>query len=111
MGLVEEGKADSQATEKQLRDILYPMLKKPIDHLVLGCTHYPFLTPALKKILPENVVIVDCSRAVAKQTRRLLDLHNLHNKVGGRITYYTTASPKIEFWKSFGVYYVNQLTI
>jgi glutamate racemase len=111
VGLVEEGKADSQATEKQLRDILYPMLKKPIDHLVLGCTHYPFLTPALKKILPENVTIVDCSRAVAEQTRRLLDLHNLYNKSGGRTTYHSTASPKIELWESFGVDHVNQVAI
>lgn len=111
VGLVEEGKADSQATEKQLRDILYPMLKKPIDHLVLGCTHYPFLTQALRKILPENVAIVDCSTSVAEQTRRLLDLNNLYNKSGGRTAYYTTASPKIDLWKSFGVDHVNQLKI
>jgi glutamate racemase len=87
------------------------MLKKPIDHLVLGCTHYPFLTPALKKILPENVTIVDCSTAVAEQTRRLLGLHNLYSESGGRATYYSTACPKIELWESFGVDHVNQVAI
>ncbi|MDA9202345.1 glutamate racemase [Flavobacteriaceae bacterium] len=111
VGLVEEGKANSEATEKQLRDILSPMLEKPIDHLVLGCTHYPFLTQTLKKILPENVTIVDCSAAVAKQTHRLLDLHNLHNTKGGMTRYYSTATPEIDVWKSFGVEQINQVEI
>mgnify|MGYP005732212251 CR=1 FL=1 len=73
--------------------------------------HYPFLTQTLRKILPENVAIVDCSTAVAEQTRRLLDLNNLYNKSGGRTAYYTTTSPKIDLWKSFGVDHVNQLKI
>jgi glutamate racemase len=111
VGLVEEGKANSEATEKQLLDILSPMLEKPIDHFVLGCTHYPFLTQTLKKILPENVTIVDCSSAVAKQTHRLLDLHNLHNRKGGMTRYYSTATPEIEVWKSFGVEQINQVEI
>ena len=87
------------------------MLEKPIDHLVLGCTHYPFLTQTLKKILPENVTIVDCSSAVAKQTHRLLDLHNLHNTNGGMTRYYSTATPEIEVWKSFGIEQINQVEI
>ena len=111
VGLVEEGKANSEATEKQLRDILSPMLEKPIDHLVLGCTHYSFLTQTLKKILPENITILDCSSPVAKQTDRLLELDNLNNTNGGKIRYYSTAVPDIEVWKSFGVNQINKLEI
>ncbi|MBT5788343.1 MAG: glutamate racemase [Flavobacteriaceae bacterium] len=111
VALVEKGKEASEATEKQLREILSPMLEKPIDHLVLGCTHYPFLTHTLKKILPEHVTIVDCSTAVAKQTHRLLDLHNLHNSSGGTTTYYSTTSPEFDVWKSFGVEQVSGVKI
>jgi glutamate racemase len=111
VALVEKGEAASEATEKQLRQILSPMLEKPIDHLVLGCTHYPFLRHALKKILPENITIVDCSIAVAKQTHRLLDLHNLHNSSGGTTTYYSTTSAEVSIWKSFGVEQVSQVEI
>ncbi len=111
VALVEKGKEASEATEKQLREILSPMLEKPIDHLVLGCTHYPFLTHTLKKILPKHVTIVDCSTAVAKQTHRLLDLHNLRNSSGGTATYYSTTSPKFDVWKSFGVEQVSQVEI
>ena len=111
VGLVEQGKANSKATEKQLRDILSPMLEKPIDHLVLGCTHYSFLTQTLKKILPKNITILDCSSPVAKQTDRLLELNNLNNTNGGNISYYSTAIPNIEVWKSFGVNQISKLEI
>jgi glutamate racemase len=111
VSLVEEGKANSETTEQQLREILSPMLEKPIDHLVLGCTHYPFLTQTLKKILPKNVTVMDCSAAVAKQTNRLLDFHNLHNTKGGKTAYYSTATPEIDVWNSFGVAEVKQVEI
>ena len=111
VALVEDGRAASEVTEKQLREILSPMLEKPFDHLVLGCTHYAFLTKTLKKILPENVKIVDCSAAVAKQTHRLLDVHNLHNTSGGNTSYYSTTSTALDIWKSFGVTKVKQVEI
>jgi glutamate racemase len=87
------------------------MLKKPIDHLVLGCTHYPFLNKPLKSILPKNVTIVDCGEAVAKQTKRLLESREILNTVGGRTNYYSTAFPNKKLWKMFGVIEVNQTAI
>jgi glutamate racemase len=48
------------------------MLKKNIDHLVLGCTHYPFFIPTLADILPKDIAIVNPAPAVAKQTARVL---------------------------------------
>ena len=38
-----------------LKKYLNPMVKENIDHLVLGCSHYPFLIPIIKKIIPENI--------------------------------------------------------
>ena len=62
-----------------------PMIKANIDHLVLGCSHYPFLIPRLKLILPKSVKIIDSGEAVAKQTWSILkdnDLLNQHNTAG-----------------------------
>lgn len=70
--LVEKGMADSVEAEQLLRSYVEPMLKKGIDELVLGCTHYPFFIPILKRILPHAVEIVDPSPAVARQAVRLL---------------------------------------
>lgn len=109
--LVEEGKANSSEATAQLKKDLAPMLANPIDHLVLGCTHYPFLRNALEYILPKGVTIVDCGYAVAKQTDRLLERHHLHEKSAGNITYYSTKKPNEKLWKLFGVNDVKLLEI
>lgn len=109
--LVEEGNAESIHAEMQLRRDLAPMLNHPIDHLVLGCTHYPFLRKTLKKILPKNVTIVDCGEAVAKQTKRLMEKHELQNEGDGKTAYFTTAIPNKNLWALFGIDAVEHMAI
>ena len=53
------------------------MLNYNIDHLVLGCTHYPYLIPQIQNIVGDNVKIIDSGEAVAKQTKAILKKHNL----------------------------------
>lgn len=109
--LVENGEAMSLEAENQLRHDLAPMLQKPIDHLVLGCTHYPFLRETLLRILPKNVTIVDCGYAVAKQTHRLLEQHDLLQNSNGETTYFSTHAPNTSLWQMFGVAAVSQVSI
>ena len=94
-GLVEMVENDQGETEENLailHTLTAPLLDQGMDTLVLGCTHYPFLAPSLKKILPETVKIIDNSPAVAKQIERLLPLNTSTSK--GNIRYYTTGEKK-----------------
>ncbi len=98
-GLVEEveaGKLDAPQTEAILRHCLEPMLEKGIDALTLGCTHYPFLIPIIKKIVGPQVKIIDPSPAVARQTKRVLEREGLLNHTPRRVryTFYTTGNPE-----------------
>jgi glutamate racemase len=43
-----------------------------MDTLVLGCTHYPFATEALRQLVGKDVVLLEAGAPVARQTRRLL---------------------------------------
>ena len=56
--LVERGKMDTAETEALLRQILSPYIGQ-LDAIVLGCTHYPFVADAVRKVLGENVQILD----------------------------------------------------
>ncbi len=78
--LIEDGKLDSEEIDKLLEIYLKPMLQKNIDNLVLGCTHYPYLIPQIRKIVGKNVNIIDSGKAVANQTKVILDKFNLLNK-------------------------------
>ena len=75
--LIEEGRIDTPEMMALLEQYLRPMVAKGMDYLVLGCTHYPYLTSLISEILPENVRIMDSAQAVAKQTERILSQNNL----------------------------------
>ncbi|SHK75727.1 glutamate racemase [Maribacter aquivivus] len=70
--MIENGNLQSDELYQLLEGYIRPMLEKGMDYLVLGCTHYPYLIPLLKKMLPENVTIIDSGQAVARQTRTVL---------------------------------------
>mgnify|MGYP000235825449 CR=1 FL=1 len=99
--LIESGKAEAPDTKELLKTILTPMLEKNIDFLVLGCTHYPYLIPVLKDLLPSSVKIIDSGEAVARQTKAILNQENLLNSAeeDGRHQFFTNAD--VEVLKSF----------
>ena len=94
--LIEDDKIDSLMTFNLLKSYLKPLVKADIDHLVLGCSHYPFLIPVLKKIVPDEVTIIDSGEAVAKQTKNILKTNDLiNNKVIPKYLFYTNGNPVI----------------
>ena len=97
VGLIESGKLNSPETTERLKELLIPMFRAEIDHLVLGCTHYPLLIPQLKNLLPERVKIVDCGLPVALQTRAVLSKKNWLRKHGPPSEHqvYTSGDPEI----------------
>jgi glutamate racemase len=77
--LVEAGDLESPEVYRLLEKYLRPMLDAGADHIVLGCTHYPFLIPAIRKIAGEQVHLVDPAPAVAQRVKTLLEQHHLLN--------------------------------
>ena len=75
--LIENGKLYSDEMKRLLKLYLQPMIDTNIDYLVLGCTHYPYLIPILLDLLPKGVKIIDSGEAVARQTKAVLEKHNL----------------------------------
>jgi glutamate racemase len=80
VALIEQGSIDSEEIIASLTTYMQPMINAHIDYLVLGCTHYPYLIPILKKLLPENVTIIDSGAAVARQTKAIMSTHHLLEK-------------------------------
>lgn len=76
--LVENNQMHTPEAEALLKKYLQPMLDEKIDQLVLGCTHYPFLTPMIQQVVGEQVNIINPAPAVARQTKAILEKHHLH---------------------------------
>lgn len=101
VSLIENGAINSDEMKTLLKGFLQPMIEAHIDYLVLGCTHYPYLIPLLSKMLPESVKIIDSGEAVARQTKVVLEQHNLLNTQieKGEYVFYTNG--KLEVMKMF----------
>jgi len=95
--LIEEGKITSTEMYNVLTSYLSPMIQQNIDYLVLGCSHYPYLIPVIKKILPDTIDIIDSGEAVAKQTKNILSAKGLLNPhlEKGTQTFYTNGDADI----------------
>jgi glutamate racemase len=95
--LIENGDLDSLEMKELLESYLLPMVEKNIDYLVLGCSHYPYLIPQIKKIIPPSIEIIDSGEAVAKQTKKILEEQQLLNDSNNNASqiFYTNSNPKV----------------
>jgi len=69
---VEKGMLDGPQVEALIHRCIDPMLAAGADHIVLGCTHYPFLQPVIERLAGPAVTVVNPAPAVARQAKRLL---------------------------------------
>src|SRR5215469_373458 len=73
--LVEEGWVEHPVTEQVARIYLGDAMaesSEKADVLVLACTHYPLLTPLLRRITAEQVKIVDSAESTARVVMNML---------------------------------------
>ncbi|HEX8993969.1 MAG TPA: glutamate racemase [Candidatus Paceibacterota bacterium] len=73
--LVEAGEHRSDIADLVLAQYLKPLLKKRIDTLVLGCTHYGHLETKIKKIVTSDVSVISEGKIVAKKLKDYLKRH------------------------------------
>lgn len=79
--IVEEGwtgNNDTVAVET-LKRYLAPMIDAGVDTIILGCTHFPVLTGAIKNILGDKVTLVNMGVSTACAVKELLENGNALN--------------------------------
>jgi glutamate racemase len=97
VALAEEGLTDGQIAEDMVRHYLGEHFDgaDAADCLVLGCTHFPLLAPALRRVLGPAPVMIDCAEAVAAQAADALAHSGLAvaGGQGGGLSLITTDAP------------------
>ena len=105
MDCVEKGAFETPETLALLEQYVTPLLKRRADRLVLGCTHYPFLTYAIKQTIDKsvgnqarNIELIDPAPAVARQLARTLTANSIAadaQKSDPQIRFFATGANKL----------------
>lgn len=95
--LIEAGDANGEATLELLAEHLEPIQDAGADTLVLGCTHYPFLRKAIRKLLGDSINLIDTSDAVVRQLKRKLEAQSKYADDGtcGSIKFISSKDAKL----------------
>lgn len=70
--LVEKGMFDDPITWKTVRESLHNLRSKPIDCLILGCTHYPFLMEPISEVMGPQVKLISSADETAREISAIL---------------------------------------
>ncbi|MDO8179091.1 MAG: glutamate racemase [Undibacterium sp.] len=82
---IEKGELNTHDTLQLVRHYVTPLLHEGADRLVLGCTHYPFVSHLINAVIAETsatsnaVQLIDTGEAVARQLQRLLEQHQMRH--------------------------------
>ena len=97
--LVEKGCTSGNEAEDIVRASLKPLLDEEADRIVLGCTHYPFLSDTISKVASElvperHVEIIDPAPAVARHLYETMEMEGLIRKDGFSIELDSSGNPE-----------------
>ena len=81
--LVEEGWFEHQVTFQIAEEYLNKLKNWGVDTLILGCTHYPLLKPVIRRVMGNDVTLIDSAEEVSQEVKRVLtELHLQKTKKG-----------------------------
>jgi len=94
---IENGNLDGAQSRSILENALHPMVAAGVDTIVMGCTHYPFVIPLIQEIVGPEVRVIDPAPAIARQTRRMLETHDLliTSRRKAAVRYITSGDPRV----------------
>lgn len=92
---VEAGDLDGAATRALVQTYTAPLMAAGADIIVLGCTHYPFLSRAIQEAVGPDVLLVESGAAVARRLAAVLDERGLRtpNLASGAEQFWTSGDP------------------
>ena len=98
---VEHGKFGDTETRRLLKAYIQPGLDVGVDTIVLGCTHYAFLSDEISRIAGSSVTVIEPSEAVARQVIRVLPNPTPGHANDAPTVFYTSGSvPKMQSFLS-----------
>lgn len=70
--MIEAGHHSGPLVRQTLEPLLSPLQKQNVDTIVLGCTHYPFLSDVIEELTGDHITLVDPGEVMARRLQESL---------------------------------------
>jgi glutamate racemase len=77
--IIQEGHQFDERAVESVRLACAPLCEAGVDTVILGCTHYPLISPMLQRMLGPQVTLVSSGAALARQVEHALSTRSLQN--------------------------------
>jgi len=81
--IVEKGLYQSEEARATVRQTLQPLMETPMDCLILGCTHYPYLSGYISEVMGPSVKLISSAEETAREVSAILHEGGLQTKRNG----------------------------
>lgn len=82
--IVEHGHTNTEMSQAAVAEQLAIFKTSPVQVLILGCTHFPFLTTEIQSFLGNQVRLVDPAKEVVAEAKSWLTNHEALNQAGAK---------------------------
>jgi len=92
---VEEGWLSGDVVLTVAKRYLKPLKDAGVDTVILGCTHYPLLKQVIRKVMGDNIILIDSAKQVAVEVNKILsDEGILNGKRRGKAGFFVSDNPE-----------------
>jgi glutamate racemase len=105
--LIQAGRQFDEHTVDTVREVCAPLSQARVDTVILGCTHYPLISPMLQRILGPDVTLVSSGEALARKAQHALSTRQLRNPREGEGDYRFLCTGESETFRELGTRFLQ----
>lgn len=106
--IIQEDRQFDERAVASVREACVPLREAGVDTVILGCTHYPLISPMLQRMLGPDVTLVSSGGALARQVEHALSTRNLSNpRVDGEGDYSFLCTGDVEAFRELGTSFLQ----
>lgn len=106
--IIQQGRQFDEGAVASVRKVCEPLLAAGVDTVILGCTHYPLISPMLQRLLGPTVRLISSGAALARQVEHALCTRGLSNpRAGGEGTYRFLCTGDVGAFRELGTRFLQ----
>ena len=105
--IIQAGRQFDEQAVQTVREACEPLRDADVDTVILGCTHYPLISPMLQRMLGPQVTLVSSGAALARQVEHALSTRKLGNPRDGEGDYSFLCTGDVEAFEELGTRFLQ----